>query len=337
MDVILHIGAHRCGSTTFQQFLQRNEARLGAAGLRSWTPDRTRSGLFSGLIQRPDDLSPQAEAKARRSSGVIRIELDRLQRAGCRALIVSEENLIGAVRDNLRWGALYPTIEGRMLRLRPAFADQVTRIGLSIRSLDSLWASSVSYGVAQGHRVPSAAKLEAIVAQPRRWRDVVADLARAFPGVDIVVWPFERFAGQPETQLSILTGGRFRLAGLTGLRDWHNPGPRLSKLRRILALRGDLAMSARLPEGDGRWTPFDDGQRERLRQAYLEDLAWFATGADGLARFAEGPPGGAPSAAPSHHELPERQRYQISGFAATPPAWVPPEGGQDIGKQGLMV
>lgn len=336
MDVVVHIGAHRCGSTTLQQFLQRNEAPLARAGVESWTPDRTRSGLFAGLIQRPDDLPAHAEQRAKRSSGIIRIEVDRLVRTGCRTLIISEENLIGAVRDNLREGELYPTVSGRMQRLRPALGGHITQVALSIRSYDSYWASCVAYGVAQGHRVPSMAKLERLVHQPRRWRHLVTEISQAFPGVDIVVWPFERFCGQPETQLSILSKGVQVREPFSGLRDWHNPSPRLGKLRRILSLRGDADMAARLPPGEGRWTPFDAGQRDILRRAYHEDLAWFDAGAGGVARMIQSVHSKEHETQPLRHHMPEQQ-YEFSGFAVQSQAWVPPEGGQVSGQQRAVV
>lgn len=336
MDVVLHIGAHRCASTTLQQFLQRNEMSLSRAGVEAWTPDRTRTGLFAGLLQRPTDKPAQAEQRAKRSSGVIRIEADRLERSGTRTLVVTEENLIGAVRDNLRAGGLYTSATGRLEALLPALGDKVTRVALCIRSYDSYWASCVSYGVAQGHRVPSADKLAKIVANPRRWRHLVADVAHVFPDAEIVVWPFERFSGQPETQLAIMTRGVHLPASLRGARDWQNPSPRLEKLRRILKLRGDGEMAARLPEGDGRWTPFDAIQSATLRNAYREDLAWFAAGAGGMARWIETAPESRIETTEDLQSVPEAH-YEVSGFAAPPQTWVPPEGGQDIGKQRHMV
>jgi methylmalonyl-CoA mutase cobalamin-binding domain/chain len=170
MDVILHLGVHRCGTTTFQQLLQRNTAMLRDAGLESWTPDRTRAGLMAGLIQRPEDLTPQIEARALRSSGIVQIEVERLAKAGRRKLLISEENLTGAVRNNLRESLLYPKLNVRLSRLGPALSQHVTTIGLSIRSYDAFWASSIAFGVAQGHAVPGLGKLDYLVAQPRRWQ-----------------------------------------------------------------------------------------------------------------------------------------------------------------------
>lgn len=336
MDVILHLGAHRCGTTTLQQLLQRNMALLRDAGVESWTPDRTRAGLLAGLIQRPEDLTAQIEVRARRSCGIVRIEVERLKQAGKRQLVISEENLIGAVRNNLREALLYPKLDVRLLRICPALADHVTKVGLSIRSYDAYWASSVAFGVAQGHGVPGPEKLDQLVAQKRRWRTVVKDIAAVLPKAEIVVWPFERLGSQPDAQLSVLTGGMHLQNRLNGSRDWHNPSPRLNKLRRILTVRGDVAEAGRLPKGDGRWTPFDAAQCAALRAQYMEDLAWFQSGAEGLARYVE-QVDDTNMEQPSMPALLNNQQYEVSGFATGSLPWVPPEGGRESGKQYVLV
>lgn len=336
MDVILHLGAHRTGTTTLQQLLQRNQAALSEAGLQSWTPDRTRAGLLAGLVQRPQDLTPQIEARARRSTGIIGIEIERLAKSGCRQLLISEENLIGAVRNNLRESRLYPKADVRLARLGPALAQHVTTIGLSIRSFDAYWTSSIAFGVAQGHAMPGQPKLQQLVEQPRRWRHLVQEIATAFPRAKILVWPFERYVSQPEAQLASMTNGLQLSYPLSGSRDWHNSSPRLDKLRRILTIRGEAHAASRLPEGNGRWTPFDTDQREALRRQYLEDLAWFSSKANSFARFVDGDTAPADPSTDLAYE-PREKQYEVSGFAADLQPWVPPEGGQESGKQNIMV
>ncbi len=138
--------------------------------------------------------------------------------------------------------------------------------------------------VSRGHRVPDAALLHSLVAQPRRWRDIVRELAATLPGAEILVWPFERFAAQPDRQLAILTAGQSAGRVLSGCREWQNPSPRLNRLRDILDGRGEPAT---LPAGCDRWMPFDDIQRATLRAQYQADLAWLRDGAGGLAQLIE--------------------------------------------------
>lgn len=287
MDTILHIGAHRTGTTTLQQFLMRNRTELRQSGVAVWTPDQTRYGLFAGLIHRPHSITPQEERRGARSCGLIGIELARLQQSQCRQLIVSEENMIGSVRNNLQLSRLYPDLDQRLLRFHRGFGGAIRRIGISVRSYETFWASSLSYGLGQGHPLPSGDVLDRLVTQPYRWRDVITQVATVFPGVEIVVWPFERFAGRPEAQLSLLTGGVQMNVPLTGAREWINPSPRRDKLRMILRLRGEARLCDRVPEGDGRWMPFDADQQDTLRAQYRADLAWLRAGANGLARMVD--------------------------------------------------
>ncbi len=324
VDIIVHLGAHRTATTTFQHFLRKNTDRLHLAGVAVWTPDRTRSGLFSGLIERPQTITDDVARRGRRSCGLIAIEMARLRQAAVRQLIVSEENMIGSVRNNLGVEQLYPRLSDRLIRFRAAFGDAPLRIALSIRSYDAFWASSFAHALRRGSGVPDAAKLDRLVAQPRRWRNVITDIARTWPGADLIVLPFERYAGRPEAYLAQITGDII-LPGMTGLRDWQNPSPRRDALRAFLTLRGDVQGAEIIPPGDARWMPFDAGQQAVLRSAYRADLDWLADGADGLARMAG--------------ETLERSAKIPYGKGGTGDLPHPPVsgGGRGFGRQGIMV
>lgn len=334
LDINLHIGAHRNATTTFQQFLKRNQSTLRHAGVDVWTPDRTRNGLFSGLIERPEDVTEQIERRGQRSCGVIAIELELAARAGRNQVLIAEENMIGSTRNNLRQGRLYPLPDERLVRFRPAFGKSVRRIGLSIRCYDTFWASSLAYGIVQGFRLPTADDLDRYVTQPRRWRHVIADIAAVFPDAEIIIWPFERFAGQPETQLALLAGNLDLPVPLTGARDWINPSLRCDKLRTILALRGE-GTALDLTEKAGRWMPFDDVQRMALRAQYSVDLDWLRRGADGLARFVDA----VPQAMAAGPDL--KLRYDMDGTDKANRGRLVPyalsEGGREFGTQKLLV
>ena len=289
MDVTLHLGAHRTGTTTFQNYMTRNTAALAAAGIVAWTPMRTRSGLFSGLIVRPEEVTWEVERRAARSKGLIAMERARLARHGMGQLVISEENLIGSVRNNLREGVFYPLLDLRLERLATVFATQRMRIGLSIRNYEAYWISAMSHAVARGHPVPEPGQIARLVGQSRRWRHLVKEIALAFPGAEILVWPFERFVSQPDAQLRFLTGGRQLPIRTVGARDWHNPGPRAMALREMVSALGAChAERFREATGDGRWMPFCADQRAVLDAAYRRDLDWLRGGADGLAQFIEG-------------------------------------------------
>lgn len=284
MDVILHIGAHRTATTTFQHYLRAQSDWLDRADVGFWGPGRTRSGLFHGLHAAgygaggsPTDGSQPA---CRRAMGRVALNLAQARDRGRAVLLVSDENMAGSVRDNLRSGRLYPGIGARLSRLHAAFGGQVSQVVLTIRSQDLYWTSALAFGVTRGCRVPRTEDLDRIVTAARSWRDVIADVACAMPGARIRALPFEAMGGRPETLLSAMLGR----AVPAGERRHLNRAPDLAALREIAGADGlPDGLSDGLSAGHGRWQPFDAHQAAALRETYQDDLFWLAAGADGLA------------------------------------------------------
>ena len=280
MDVILHLGSHRTGSTTFQSYMRRNNKTLNENGIGYWGPQRTRQGLFAGLMPSPRlNFGPDASRRAERR---VQLQLARSAQMGLRKLVVSDENMIGSVRHNLRSRGLYPAIGERMARYARAFDGQIARVVLNIRGQDSYWASGVSYGVARGHQMLSEGDFQKVSASRRTWRDVITDLSCALPKTEIKVLPFERFQGRPEAMLESCIE---EPTPANSHSEWLNRAPDVQALRRILAERGDISGLRLL--GTGRWLPFTDEQRAALREAYADDMHWLIAGADGLATLTE--------------------------------------------------
>jgi hypothetical protein len=280
MDVILHLGAHRTGTTTFQDYMCRHKETLEADGVGFWGPRRTRKGLFSGLM--PGALVRKSRDPAARAQGRIQVMLALTEARGVQTLAISDENMIGSVRGNLRAQSLYPSIGERMARFARAFDGKISRVVLCTRSLELYWSSSCAFGVARGCDVPSDFDLQRIARSRRGWREVITDLACAIPGVEIRVIPFETAMGRPDALARLAIGID---APTDTQRQWLNRGPDLPGLRRVLADRGHG--HAQLPYGMGRWNPFAPDQTAALREVYEDDIMWLAAGADGLARLAE--------------------------------------------------
>lgn len=285
LEVILHMGAHRTGTTTLQRSLQQNHHNLMKNGLTFWGPRITRGGLLSGLL-RGDDAEPSETRRLiARNTGVIKIEMDRLAAKGQKALIVSEENILGGIRGNLRSSMLYPGLEARLARFADAFGPVCGRIGLVIRPYEDFWASSLAHAIPQGHRMLSEDDLDRLVTQPRRWRQVITDIATAFPRAEIAVWEFAALIGKPSAQLAVLTGGSHRISMRSG-NERHNASPGRDALRALLADRGTKE-ETRIAAGDGRFMPFEAHHVDAMRQAYAEDLAWLRGVTVGRLRFVD--------------------------------------------------
>ena len=276
MKVILHIGAHRCATTTFQDYLCRNAVALRAQGIATWGPDRLRNGLLRGVI--PGSQPTFRRDLSARAIGRVHLNLRRCAGQGPNWLIVSDPDLPGTLRANLVSGLLYPAAGERMARIGRTFGSSVTDVILNVRSQDRYWASAMSDLTVRGRCLPPQGGLNEFATSGRTWRDVITDVACAMPDARILVLPFEGVAGRPEAQLRAATG----LSGpMAHARRRLNAAPHLPALRAGLSPR----TAALLPGGEGRWQPFDLAQAAALREAYADDLMWLRAGADGLARL----------------------------------------------------
>lgn len=286
MDVTLHLGSHRTGTTTLQMYLENNRDNLNEIGTEFWGPNRTRYGLYSGLVKRPDTITNDAIIRGERATGLIRMELGRLETAGVKSLIVSEENMIGVMQDNLSVGRLYPDATARLQRFARAFDGHCTRVAISIRSYDKYWASVFAFLVERGRRLPDAQEMDRLVTQPRRWRDVISEVAKVFPSAQVMVWPFEGMIGQVDSQLAILNDGVVPVR-MRGRNDWHNVSAGCAKLRQVLQDRSNTSQAADMPNEYSRWQPFKAYHIAAFQAQYDEDIAWLRAGADGIAIYEE--------------------------------------------------
>ncbi len=275
MDIVFHLGAHRNATTSFQACMRANRERLTRHGIIFWDPRLLRKGLFDGM--NPPSGMPVAPFVMRRVRGRVQLQLQSLQDAGAAHLLISEENMLGSVRANIRSGELYPAAGERIARFAQLFDGKIKRIVLSVRSLEQYWASALAYGVWRGHALPNAYEIDQIADIRRTWRDVVKDIAAAVPGAEIIAIPFENMAGRPKDLLNIATGREVWIAGPD---RWLNRAPDVLALNAVLEERGKRLD---LPSEAGRWQPFNPVQIAAMREAYVDDLAWLSDGAGGVA------------------------------------------------------
>lgn len=291
LDVILHIGAHRTATTSFQRYVDAQVSVLAAHSWSFWGPDQTRGFLFSGLY----DLASQQDQPGITPANVSQF-LCQAEESGVSRLLISDENIIGSVRQNIREETLYPQVSQRVSQALAVLGGRVSQIVLSPRSLDTYWCSAVAYGVGRGVPVPSRAKLARIAASERTWRDVITDISEVAAGAKVLAAPFEVFRGRPDALLTRL--------GVTGpapkTRAVVNAAPDLPDLRRVLRARGDDLAS--LPFGTGRWNPFANAEHAALRERYDDDIMWLTGGASGLATLTEDTP-----SERADHNLPQEE------------------------------
>lgn len=277
MDVTLHVGAHRCATTTFQAYLRANALALHGMGIGVWGPRRTRGGLFRGVL--PLTGMATDPRPADRARGRIALALARSAQAGLHRVVVTDENVLGTPRANLRLATLYPGLADRLARFDAAFGGAVTDVVLTVRSPECYWTSLLTYVLMRGTPMPAPALMERIAASERSWREVIEEVAAAMPRARLTVLTFERFASRPEAQLAAMTG--LARPPLRMARE------RLNASLPLPALRASVtpAVAARLPAGQGPWQPFDARQQARMRERHADDLFWLLQGASGRARL----------------------------------------------------
>ncbi|UWQ20654.1 hypothetical protein [Jannaschia sp. W003] len=277
MELILHLGAHRTATSSLQRLLDLNEAALAAAGVAAWTPRLTRSGVMAGLMGDPGRRDARRDLAAFRSAGRVSLRQEALAARGVRRLVISDENMLGGLRENRALAKLYPTAAARLERVTAALGAPA-RVHLAIRAPDAWWTSAFVHLMLRGHRPPDADTLAAAVRARRGWRQVVEDVAAAFPGAALSVWSYEDWGARPGETFEHVTGVAPARAGVPVV----NGSPTAAALQQRL---GEEGHAASLPALAGAYAPFTPDQRAELRARHADDLAWLADGADGLAEY----------------------------------------------------
>lgn len=278
MRVVLHVGAHRCATTSFQAYTERKAAELHDLGILCLGPTRLRSGLFHGIQPAPLPFTGRDQQK--RARGRIVLQLRALRDMGIHTAIFSDAQMMGRLEDNLASAALYAGVGERLARYDYAFDGAITDVVVNIRALDTWWASAISHSLQMTDRFPHDLYLDRLAQAQRSWRDVITDIYCAMPGAKIWVLPHEDFATRPAAQLSAVLG--YEMPQTSAMF-------RLKPSLRLPLLRGavDPAQTRRLPEGNGRWLPFGEAEAAALRETYADDLMWLVGGADGYATLLE--------------------------------------------------
>jgi hypothetical protein len=199
MDVVLHVGAHRTASTTFQKTLGANGAALAAGGVVYWGPKCTRAGLFDGLIGAPERWTAGGVGRVAARGARAR----RAERAGARSCSSARKTCLAPCARRSRAAGSTTMRAPRVAAVAEAFGDHPVTIAMAMRAQDAWWRSVDAFGAGAGR---DHADRRSMIwrRQPRAWRDVIGDIAaRAGPRA---VWSHEAMAIGPMRCLARLTG-----------------------------------------------------------------------------------------------------------------------------------
>jgi hypothetical protein len=211
LDLILHLGAHRSGSTALVRCLQLNEAMLDREGMAVWSPEALRAlpgfADLHDIGTRAALGGPYASRRLRKMRAVIAAATADLMGRGYDRLLISEENLIGTMAHNLAACDLYPDLRSRLTSAASLLPGPPLRIGIGIRGYTSLWPSAYGYCLP---RQASLARFSAIAgrlaAAPRGWQEVVGDIRAVFPHAQIMLWQQEALPDHMARFVAALAG-----------------------------------------------------------------------------------------------------------------------------------
>jgi|GEM_PF-3917774 len=195
---ILHIGAHRTGTTLFQEFLFRRQNAAQQKGIRfiEINACRKQGFLDKVIYNRPcDNAIAQSHTWALRSN--IQESLD----AGMR-VVLSEENILGTMEQCVRHRTLYPDVGGMLSRIGEA-AELFDTVYISIRPQQDWWRSVFGFFAKSKSRnqwLSNAANYQPIL-YGRSWFDVVSDVRAALNPRITIVRDFDAFISNPKRQL----------------------------------------------------------------------------------------------------------------------------------------
>ncbi|MGJ8585087.1 MAG: hypothetical protein ACSHXD_13395 [Marinosulfonomonas sp.] len=194
MELCLHLGVHRTGTTAFQKACRDQADSLAKDGVAVWPPKAMRTphrSTFVDLVHR-SEIEPEAARLVDQTVWSVRDEMADLKAQGYRRLLVSEENMIGPMDLNFRTRTLYPKVRRRLLAYAQLFQVAPKTVFITIRDYASYWASSFSFVSLRKPLQPFENMKFDIVNEPRGWCDVIADVSASFPMSQIVVGSYSK-------------------------------------------------------------------------------------------------------------------------------------------------
>ncbi|MEM1373000.1 MAG: hypothetical protein AAGF78_01320 [Pseudomonadota bacterium] len=194
MRLILHIGAHRTGSTLIERMLSTLALARPELALRVWKPGylraipqfKTAPGLFAS------DGTPKSKEAAGHLSALRADMGARLAAAegdGVTTLLISEENICGGMWGNFRKGRFYPGVAPRLRAFAEVFGRVPARVALGIREYGAAWNSAYGYLDRADNDLPPKADVAKILsARPRGWPALVSAMREAWPASETMLW-----------------------------------------------------------------------------------------------------------------------------------------------------
>ena len=279
-EIILHLGAHRTGSTRLQSILDANRDALATNATVALTPPR-RGKRASPTIRDVLALLPTGRSrpvrrylKLRRARAMFRdLVADGPPGPAPRRIIVSDETMLGSCFRTDGFG-LYPCAYPSLAALGRLLGRPPSAVHLTLRAYDTFLVSVYAMAAVYRRDVPPFDDIrETLLAVHRGWPDVIDDVARAFPGTAVKLTRVER--DPMEDRVRGLVGPellkRFRLDG----DERPNAAPTVEAMAAAAGSGGRASpdeLVARHADG-ARFDPLSEEERMTLARRYSEDVA----------------------------------------------------------------
>ena len=207
IEVVLHLGVHKTATTYLQTRLARSVVPLLERKVLFVPRGDLRDTIYRVRNER-SLLNFFPVTRDWRMAGIFRKNLEEAERAGCRRLIISEENILGGIHHMVQSGLPYPDLDKKLPPVFKGLDGHPVTVLLAVRSYDSWMSGMWSQFIRQNgyHKMDEQAKAR-LLAIPRGWVDVIDDVIRLLPrGSKLRVWCYEDFIKMHDEIISLFVG-----------------------------------------------------------------------------------------------------------------------------------
>lgn len=189
-EILLHIGAHRTGTTSLQQLCSQNRKLLSENGIAFWGPKIMRLGARKRWISmhHSTNLNKLELMEKQKIKADVKRQFKAVQNNNHNRLIVSDENFLGTMKKNFDTVTLYPNCKDNLIAYRNLLPRAPSTIIFSIRSYETYWQSTFSFLVTKGWIFDFDKIKPMILSNARGWVEVIKDIRQVFSDSLIKIW-----------------------------------------------------------------------------------------------------------------------------------------------------
>ncbi len=186
--VLIHAGAHRTGTSSFQLCLHENRAVLDRHGYDIAYPGR--DGVPGGNLRLPLPRPRHGEKRIPHYAEQVRDVLAGLSPEAGRGLILSEENIPGPML-HFYHGQFFPASRKRFLSLAGALEAPPVHVLYVVRSYAELFVSAYRKRAEDNPVAPFSEIVPNFMAMDRGWPELLSEMRETLGAQRLTVLPYE--------------------------------------------------------------------------------------------------------------------------------------------------